>query len=223
MQAKKLHARNGYERWQRTHQSQCLRPLRRCWTIVPRFALCNNIRSALSRTLAGSVLEPVCLSAGFLGAFFILWRVSHFPNLWARKYQRFCTLLPAVAWSARCAPGQESFNRYDGKSTSESSSFTVLVVSDVQYDWYDGEYYDLVTPPSACSELNVASFRECKTEDIAEPVQQQQMKAFAALVGDRREALLDNDPTGWQWTRPDTILLNGDLTAYFHPWRRSYF
>ena len=126
-------------------------------------------------------------------------RRDHFPNLWARKYQ-FCVLLARSGVGAHtlCPSGQE-IQRVSGKSTSKAHFTVLAAMTSSMIGTTDNP--DLVTL-SACS-ITVASFR-MQTEDIAEPVQQQQMQVRRTLR--RRRGIADNDPTGWQWTRPDTVL-----------------
>ena len=195
------------------------------------------------------VLEPTLLSIGFLWAMFFTFvsAVSFPETLGVRLPETLDPFTPpcsGVGAHTRCPAGATSFNRYTGgsrekeaarlqqeasptataasASTSDAaadsaSTFTYIIASDVQYNWYDGESFDLENGPAGCW----AKEGSCSHDRAAAATQSAQMRAFSALVGeDRHEALLDDDPT-WAWARPDTLLVNGDLTAYFQPAQRD--
>jgi hypothetical protein len=98
-----------------------------------------------------------------------------------------------------------------GATLPGNEEFSFIVASDAQLDWFDGEMPDLglLEIPRQCSTLDSCS--SC-TEKVGKHTNQQMRMAVERLISGNDEAT--SSPA------PKTLVLNGDLTAYYHPQER---
>ena len=96
----------------------------------------------------------------------------------------------------------------------DEASFSYIIASDAQLDWFDGEMPDLgqLEIPRECSAIDSCS--SC-TAKVGRHTNQQMRMAMERLISGNDEAT--NSPA------PKTLVLNGDLTAYYHPQERSKY
>jgi hypothetical protein len=94
------------------------------------------------------------------------------------------------------------------KETSTTPPFSYLIASDAQLDWFNGEfaYLGQHNYPPPCGESD--SCGAC-TEKFGRYSNAQMKIAFARIMNKGKSH--DESPA------PDTLVMNGDLTAYFHP------
>ena len=87
--------------------------------------------------------------------------------------------------------------------------FSYLIASDIQLDWFDGEsaYLGQRNVPPPCKETDSCGL--C-TRKFGQYTNSQFLKAFDRLMSN---FTWDTSPS----IRPNTLVMNGDLTAYFHP------
>lgn len=118
-------------------------------------------------------------------------------------------LTPACTDTSRtCRQGLQNIDRpsIDIPNDDELVTFSYLIASDSQLDWYDGEsaFIGQQNYPPACSESDSCGSCTAKT---AEYTNTQMKHSFEKLI--RGESELEGPaPTG--------LVLNGDLTQYFH-------
>ncbi|GMI18528.1 hypothetical protein TrLO_g14882 [Triparma laevis f. longispina] len=105
--------------------------------------------------------------------------------------------------SANNCQDVESFRREDGFKEGEGENFTVLIASDSQLDWFDGEFSIINAEyPECCDPSD--SLSACTTK-VGIHTNMEQVKSFGTIP------------------EADTVFNNGDLTAWFHPHEFYYF
>lgn len=128
------------------------------------------------------------------------------------------SLTPACADAeAMCAAGhvaidRESTHFKDGQSNENGgavSAFSYLIASDSQLHWYDGEsaYIGRLNYPPPCSSSD--SCKDC-TEKVGDYVNRQMKQSFENLLLQKKADDSSDSPI------PKTLIMNGDLTQYFH-------
>jgi hypothetical protein len=97
-----------------------------------------------------------------------------------------------------------------GINTTTMQPFSYLIVSDVQLSWYAGEssYIGKLNIPPPCTSLDTCS--EC-TEKFSKYTNRNMKRSLEALMA---KDSLSYGPI------PKTIIMNGDLTQYFHHFER---
>jgi hypothetical protein len=98
----------------------------------------------------------------------------------------------------------------------DSGPFSYIVASDAQLDWFDGETPELgqLEIPRPCSTLDTCS--AC-TAKVGRDTNLQMRLAMEKLINENYEATSRSRPV------PKALVLNGDLTAYYHPHERSKY
>lgn len=101
-----------------------------------------------------------------------------------------------------------------GATLPDNEEFSFIIASDAQLDWFDGEMPDLgqLEIPRQCSTLDSCS--SC-TAKVGRHTNQQMRMAMERLISGNDEATIS--------PAPKTLVLNGDLTAYYHPQERSKY
>jgi hypothetical protein len=116
------------------------------------------------------------------------------------------TMTPACAdTESLCPNGHNPITRESADPIDES--FSYIIGSDTQLDWYDGEsaYIGSRTYPPPCSSSDSCS--SC-TKKVGTYTNQQMKKSF--------EKLINGSMTNINQPVPKTLIMNGDLTQYFH-------
>lgn len=118
-------------------------------------------------------------------------------------------LTPACTDMSRtCPQGLQNIDRAsnDIPQKDEMIAFSYMVASDSQLDWYDGEHAFLGQQnyPAACSESD--SCASC-TAKFAKYTNEQMKRSFEKLIRGDVER---------QGPAPKALVLNGDITQYFH-------
>lgn len=112
------------------------------------------------------------------------------------------------------------------KSSSNDNNlepFSYIIASDPQLDWYDGEsaYMGSLTYPPPCSSKD--SCGSC-TKKLGMYTNQQMKKSIEKLVNGRVQVASERaTTTAEESPTPKTLVLNGDLTQYFHRHERKKY
>jgi len=118
-----------------------------------------------------------------------------------------------------CLQGNQAMDRESSSSFFHSNSlntvtpFSYMIASDAQLNWYDGESpYTTNWPlPLSCHAYDTCN--SC-TNKVATYTNSQMKKAMERLI---------NSPNRSEWITPKTLVMNGDLTSYFHPEEKTSF
>jgi len=121
-----------------------------------------------------------------------------------------------------CLLGNQDMNR---ESTSfhstlqNDTSFSYMIASDAQLYWYDGESpFTTNWPlPLPCNQQDSCS--TC-TKKVATYTNSQMKKAMERLISSSPSSSPINTSV---WIRPKTLVMNGDLTSYYHPIEKNSF
>ena len=125
--------------------------------------------------------------------------------------------------SAVCPAGDRAVDRPSSSPPPPGSDgpspppFSYLVASDAQLDWYDGESPDLgrSAVPGPCSSAD--SCRTCTARVGRHTNGQVRASVMRLLAGDIAASGGSTGPV------PETLIVNGDLTAYYHPHERAKY
>jgi hypothetical protein len=124
-------------------------------------------------------------------------------------------LTPACAdTESLCPQGHEPIER-PWINKSDNELFSYIIASDPQLDWYDGDsaYIGQMTYPPQCSPND--SCRSC-TRKLAYYTNTQMKISFERLINQNVTDGSDSPP-------PKTLIMNGDLTQYFHRFEKRRF
>jgi len=121
---------------------------------------------------------------------------------------------------SECAEGNSDIDR-PSKQRDDHIPFSYIVASDAQLDWYDGESPDIgrLATPRPCSETDSCSSCSAKVGSYTNELMR---KSIEILINDERYEP-DYGRSNILSPSPKTLVLNGDLTAYFHPRERSKY
>ena len=133
----------------------------------------------------------------------IVW-LSWLESLGVALPNRLLVFSPSCSAREQCS-GAKSF-RNDAKAPT-SEAFSLIIASDAQVKWYNGEYEIGKGMPTFCS--SEEPYRSCANK-VAETTNREQVEAFEALSRDPNYLLKFAAPA------PRGLIMNGDLTAYFH-------
>mmetsp|Transcript_11756 Transcript_11756/g.21974 ORF Transcript_11756/g.21974 Transcript_11756/m.21974 type:complete len:715 (+) Transcript_11756:137-2281(+) len=113
-----------------------------------------------------------------------------------------------------CRQGREPIERIL-MNQSKSDSFSYIIASDPQLNWYDGDsaYIGQMTYPPQCSSND--SCGSC-TKKLAFHTNNQMKISFERLIH-------ENDTFGSVYPPPKTLVVNGDLTQYFHRFEKRRY
>ena len=108
--------------------------------------------------------------------------------------------------------------------SSDMKPFSYIIASDSQLDWYDGEsaYMGTLNYPPPCTSMD--SCESC-TAKLSTYTNQQMKKSIESLIDGNVVLQYSNDTTIQESNRPipKTLVLNGDLTQYFHRRERERY
>ncbi|KAL7541267.1 hypothetical protein ACHAXR_010762, partial [Thalassiosira sp. AJA248-18] len=118
----------------------------------------------------------------------------------------------------------DATTKSDEKSASETSdhamqSFSYIIASDAQLYWFNGEFAEMGNQslPSSCSPSD--SCGRC-TGKHGLSTNKRLQKAWENLMLGKTDGLNDGDG---DLPIPNTLIMNGDLTAYFHPYEKHAY
>lgn len=118
---------------------------------------------------------------------------------------------------AGCPAGLEDIVRDISEPTEamRTETFSYVVASDSQLDWFAAETYDMGTGhrPKVCTDDESCS--RC-TAKVGEQTNKEQASAIMALL-DGTNPVQPPDASWPKWAKPTAAVMNGDLTSYFHP------
>ena len=116
-------------------------------------------------------------------------------------------MTPACAdTESLCPEGHAAIDRESMEPKEES--FSYIIGSDPQIDWYDGEAATIGRTPFPPPCLSADSCESC-TKKVGTYTNEQMKKSFEKLL----EGSVEN---GIDQPIPKTLVMNGDLTQYFH-------
>ena len=117
--------------------------------------------------------------------------------------------------STECAAGNSNIDRVSEKRD-YLTPFSYVVASDAQLNWYDGESPDIgrLAIPQACSDADTCSSCTAKIGVYANELMRKSMEMLINMPGFDQSI---------RPLKPKTLVLNGDLTQYFHPHERSEY
>lgn len=125
-------------------------------------------------------------------------------------------LTPACAdTESLCPQGHESIERTTLRNETNINSFSYIIASDPQLDWYNGDsaYIGQMTYPPHCSSND--SCQSC-TKKLAIHTNTQMKNSFERLI---HESVTNGNST----PPPKTLVMNGDLTQYFHRFEKRRY
>lgn len=159
-----------------------------------------------------------CYFIFILGMFFwlLVCMVSLLESCGVAIYFPLAILTPACSARNVCPNAKTYFREHDSSKvdSERNKKFSFIISSDSQLDWFNGEHRELGSFPSACTKGD--SYEQCKSA-ISEQTNKEQIAAYDDLI---------TRPKSENYVPPDTLVVNGDLTAYFHPsefWRFEGF
>jgi hypothetical protein len=119
------------------------------------------------------------------------------------------------------SPIEKSFVR--SESTSSMKPFSYIIASDAQLHWFNGEFAEMGEKniPSSCTEKD--SCGKC-TAKHGYNTNLRMKRAWEMLMTGKTDGMvIQEDNNSSIMPIPNTLVMNGDLTAYFHPYQKDAY
>ncbi len=159
---------------------------------------------------SSSHLKVCCICFGvafYIFVSFIVW-FSWLESLGVAIPSRMFIFTPLCSARYICANAKSFRNEPVDAATLTTDPFSLIIASDSQVTWYNGEYeVGSNKRPSFCSDDE--SYKSCNKK-VAKKTNEEQVAAFASLSSNQDWILSSVSPP------PRGLIMNGDLTAYFH-------
>jgi hypothetical protein len=109
------------------------------------------------------------------------------------------------------------------ESTSSMEPFSYIIASDAQLHWFNGEFAEMGEKniPSSCTEND--SCGQC-TAKHGYNTNLRMKRAWEMLMAGKTDGMgRQEDTNSLKSPIPYTLVMNGDLTAYFHPYQKDAY